>query len=154
MTTAALDRFDQRLLTILQRDNTLTFAELGERVGLSATAVRRRVRKLRETGVIVADVSLLDPARLGVTVIVSVRFEKESHATYEAFKAQMRSLPEVTQCYTVSGEVDFIVIAHFPALAAYDDWIGEHLLSNAAIARSDTNIVYARVKYETALPVG
>ena len=149
-----LDAFDNKLLALLQQDNRRTFAELGDAVGLSPTAVRRRVGRLRASGVIVADVSLVDPARLGVTVIISVRFEKESHTTYEAFKAQMRALPEVAQCYTVSGDVDFIVIAHLPDLAHYDVWIGEHLLSNDAIARSDTNIVYSRVKFQTALPVG
>lgn len=150
---AELDSFDQRILDLLQRNNQRTFAAVGEAVGLSATAVRRRVARLREEGVIIADVSLVDPAKLGITVIVSVRFEKESHATYEAFKKQMRDLQEVAQCYTVSGDVDFVVIAHLPDLPSYDEWIGAHLLSNPAIARSDTNIVYSRVKYQTAIPV-
>lgn len=149
----ALDAFDHRILDLLQRDNRRTFSAIGEAVGLSATAVRRRVARLRSEGVIVADVSLVDPARLGITVIISVRFEKESHATYEVFKKQMLDLPEVAQCYTVSGDVDFMVIAHLPDLPGYDDWIGRHLLSNPAIARSDTNIVYSRVKYETSIPI-
>ncbi len=148
-----LDVFDRRILELLQRNNQRTFDRLGESIGLSATAVRRRVRRLRKLGVIRADVSLLDPSALGITVIISVRFEKESHATYEDFKTQMLALPEVAQCYTVSGDVDFIVIAHLPDLSTYDDWIGRHLLSNPAIARSDTNIVYSRVKFETAIPV-
>lgn len=151
---ASLDSFDRRILALLQRDNQRTFTAIGEAVGLSPSAVRRRVDRLRRDKVIAGDVSLVNPETLGITVIISVRFEKESHATYEAFKKQMRSLPEVAQCYTVSGDVDFIVIAHLPDLPSYDDWIGRHLLSNAALARSDTNIVYSRVKFETAIPVG
>lgn len=148
-----MDTFDSKLLALLQLNNQMTLDELGKRLNLSPTAVRRRIKKLRETGVIVADVSLVDPARLGITVIVSIRFEKESHATYEAFKTRMRAATEVAQCYTVSGEVDFIIVAHFRDLQSYDAWVGENLLSDPAIARSDTNIVYSRVKFETAIPI-
>lgn len=148
-----MDHFDRKLLALLQDNNRLGYDELGARVSLSPTAVRRRAKALRESGVISKDVSLLDPAKLGVTVIVSVRMEKESHATYAAFRSRMEELPEVSQCYAVSGEVDFILVAHMPNLAAWDAWIDEHLLSDDAIARSTTNIVTSRIKYETAIPV-
>lgn len=148
---AALDRFDHNILTLMQQHNLTSHEELGLRVGLSASAVRRRLKLLRETGVIAADVSIINPEKVGISVIVSIRFEKESHATYEAFKSQMKALPEVAQCYTVSGETDFIVIGHFTDLPSYEVWIGQYLLSNPAIARSDTNIVYSRVKFSTAI---
>lgn len=148
-----MDAFDRNLLNLLQDNNRLTYDDLAQRLNLSPTAVRRRAKRLRDEGIIHADVSLVDPARAGITVIVSIRFEKESHKTYEDFKTQMRNTPEVAQCYTVSGEVDFIIVAHFPDLPTYDDWVGETLLSNPAIARSDTNIVYSRVKFQTAIPV-
>lgn len=137
----------------MQRDNRLTHNALGERVGLSPSAVRRRLARLRETGVITADVSLVAPRAAGETVIVGVRMEKESAASYAAFKARMRLCPEVTQCYSVSGEVDFILVVHIPDMERYDAWIAEHLLSDPDIARSTAHIVYSRVKYETALPV-
>ncbi|MCZ4297252.1 Lrp/AsnC family transcriptional regulator [Henriciella marina] len=148
-----MDGFDRRLLDLLQQDNRRTYDDLGEELGLSATAVRRRAARLREQGVIAADVSILNSDQMGISVIVSVRFEKESHATYEAFKTAMKAAPEVRQCYTVSGEVDFIVIAHFEDLPAYDDWVAETFLSNPAIARTTTNVVYRRVKFDTAIPV-
>lgn len=148
-----MDEFDRRLLRLLQRDNRRTYDDLGNELGLSATAVRRRAARLRKEGVIAADVSLINPDHLGISVIVSVRFEKESHATYEAFKKQMKAAPEVRQCYTVSGEVDFILMAHFEDLPAYDDWVAENFLSNPAIARTTTNVVYRSVKFDTAYPV-
>ncbi len=151
---AELDRFDHSILTLMQQHNLTSHEELGLRVGLSASAVRRRLKLLRESGVIAADVSIINPEKVGISVIVSIRFEKESHATYEAFKSQMKALPEVAQCYTVSGETDFIVIGHFADLPSYEVWIGEYLLSNPAIARSDTNIVYSRVKFSTAILTG
>jgi Lrp/AsnC family transcriptional regulator, leucine-responsive regulatory protein len=151
---ADLDRFDHSILTLMQQHNLTSHEELGLRVGLSASAVRRRLKFLRESRVIAADVSIVNPETVGISVIVSIRFEKESHATYEAFKSQMKALPEVAQCYTVSGETDFIVIGHFADLPSYEVWIGQYLLSNPAIARSDTNIVYSRVKFSTAILTG
>lgn len=148
-----LDNFDKRLLELVQRDNQQTLEMLSEKLCLSATAVRRRLKRLRDNGTIINDVALIDPARVGITVIVSIRFEKESHATYEAFKQRMRAAHEVTQCYTVSGDVDFIVVVHLPDLKSYDAWVGEHLLSDQAIARSTANIVYTRVKFDTAIPI-
>ena len=146
-----LDRFDHAILGLMQQSNLQSHDEIGLRVGLSASAVRRRLKLLRGAGVISADVSVVDPVKVGISVIVSIRFEKESHETYEAFKSQMKALPEIAQCYTVSGEVDFIIVGHFPDLPSYEIWIGKYLLSNPSIARSDTNIVYSRVKFSTAV---
>lgn len=148
-----MDAFDHHILAIVQRDSTLSHVAIGERVGLSASSVRRRLTHLRETGVIEKEVCLVNADKTGITVIVSIRFEKESHHTYEAFKRAMRTDTHIRQCYTVSGEVDFIVIGHFPDLPAYEEWIGETLLSNKDLQRSDTNIVYSTVKFETAVDV-
>ncbi len=148
-----IDDFDRRILAALQRDNQQSMAAIGESIGLSEPAVRRRVAKLRNNGMILADVAIVDAARLGITVIISVRFEKESQQTYDVFKAQMRATSAITQCYTVTGDEDFILIGHFADMAAYDDWVNAVILTNAAISRTTTNVVYRRVKFETAIPV-
>ncbi len=148
-----MDIFDRRLLALLQRNNLQTYEQLGNQLGLSPTAVRRRASRLRKDGVIRADVSLVDPSKVGITVIVQIRFEKESSVTYAAFKRRMLATPEISQCYTVSGEVDFIVIGHFPNLELYDQWVEADLLTDLAIARSTTNIVYRTVKFDTAIAV-
>ena len=146
-----LDRFDCRLLTLLQENNLRTYDDLAAELGLSATAVRRRARLLRQNGVITRDVAIVDPAKFALTVIVSIRFEKESHATYQTFKAKIKLATEISQCYTVSGDVDFIIVGHFADLKTYDEWVGTYLLSDPNIARSTTNVVYTRVKFETAV---
>ena len=148
-----MDAFDRHLLRLLQRDNRQSFDALGDQVGLSPTAVRRRVQRLRETGVIRADVALLDAARLGITVITSVRFEKESTASYDAFKRRMKAEPRIAQCYTVTGDVDVILIGHFPNLGDYEQWVADVLLTDPAVARSTANVVYRTVKFETAIDV-
>lgn len=148
-----MDDFDRRLLTLLQLNNLQTYEALGEQLGLSPTAVRRRAKRLRDEGVIRADVSLVEPSKIGISVIVQIRFEKESNATYAAFKRRMLAAPEIAQCYTVSGEADFIVIGHFSDLQTYDGWVEAELLADAAVARSTTNVVYRTVKFETAIVV-
>jgi DNA-binding Lrp family transcriptional regulator len=148
-----LDRFDRRLLELVQADARQSHARLGERIGLSASSVRRRLDRLRAEGVILRDVSIVDPGRLGITVIVSIRMAHENHHSYDTFKKRMLADARVQQCYTVSGEVDFVVVAMFPDLPSYEAWIGERILADADIQRSDTNIVYSTVKQETAVPV-
>lgn len=146
-----LDRLDRKILMELQRNNRQSMAELGTKVALSEPATRRRVAKLREAGAIVADVSLIDPARAGITVIIALRFAVESRDTYDAFKAEILRTPEISQGYTVTGDEDFVLIGHFPTIVDYDAWINERVLTNPAISRSTTRIVYRRVKFDTAI---
>jgi Lrp/AsnC family transcriptional regulator, leucine-responsive regulatory protein len=148
-----LDSLDRKLLAALQRDNSQSMVDLGEAVGLSEPATRRRVARLRKDGFILADVSLIDPARVGITVITAIRFGTESRSTYDAFKQEIVRTPEITQCYTVTGDEDFVLIGHFPDMVSYDDWINARILTNPAISRSTTQVVYRRVKFETAIPV-
>lgn len=148
-----LDSIDRKLLAALQRDNRQSMGQLGDQVGLSEPATRRRVNRLRSDGYIVSDVSLIDPARIGITVITALRFEKESRETYDAFKQEISRTSEIVQCYTVTGDEDFILIGHFADMASYDDWINDRVLTNPAISRSTTNVVYRRVKFETAIPL-
>lgn len=146
-----MDAFDHKLLARVQANNLQSHDALGAEIGLSPSAVRRRLQRLRADKVIVADVALVDPARLGITVIVSIRMANESKDTYAAFKARMLADDSISQCYTVAGPVDFMVIGHFRDLAQYERWIEANILCDAAIARSDTAIVYSRVKFQTAV---
>ncbi len=148
-----LDNFDRAILWELQQDNRQSNARIGDTVGLSEPAVRRRVRQLRAAGHILADVSLVNADRLGITVAVLIRFEKESQQTYDAFKAQIAKTAQIAQCYTVTGDEDFLLIGHFPDMIGYDDWVNEELLTNPAISRSTTHVVYRRTKFETAIPL-
>lgn len=147
-----MDNFDRKLLALVQHNNLHTNEALAATIGLSPSAVRRRLKQLRAAGVIIADVALVDPARLGVTVIVSVRMAEESQTSYAGFKARMLADPAISQCYTVAGPVDFMVIGHFPTLADYERWIDLNILAEPSIARSDTAIVYSRIKFQTVIP--
>lgn len=152
-TTDDLDSFDLRILDIVQRDASLTHHEIGEKVGLSASAVRRRLTALRSNGVICADVSLLDPNRSGVILIVMLSFGEESPEIYDAFDQQMRSLPEVKQSYHVAGVNDYTLVVHGPSLQWYEDWSKATLMNNPAIRRYETMVVWSCKKFETALDI-
>lgn len=146
-----IDDKDREILTLVQRNNRLSYDDLAEQVNLSASAVRRRLKRLRDAKIIVADVSIVEPGKHVVMIITSIRLLNETQSAYRAFKRKMERSGEVTECYTVSGDADFVVIAHFSSLPKYEEWIDRYILSDDMVQRSETNVVYSRVKYETAV---
>jgi Lrp/AsnC family transcriptional regulator, leucine-responsive regulatory protein len=148
-----LDRFDRDILRIVQENNQLSHAAIGEQVGLSGSAVRRRLAALRAAGIIERDVSVLASRSAGITLIVSVTFGHETPALYAAFDDQMRTLPEVTQCYHVAGAVDYVLVVSAPSLEWYEDWSKAQFMANEAVARYETTVVWSCKKFETARPV-
>jgi DNA-binding Lrp family transcriptional regulator len=103
--TAELDSFDRAILAALQENNLISADRLGERVGLSASAAQRRVKRLRSSGIVAADVAVLDPRAMGqgATFIVEVTLEREGAAQFESFKRRMLAAEEVQQCYYITG---------------------------------------------------
>jgi Lrp/AsnC family leucine-responsive transcriptional regulator len=148
---AALDSFDRAILTLVQADNRLTHEAIAARISLSPSAVRRRLQELRRNGVIEKDVAMLSRDRLGFTVIVGVRCAREDEDVYERFKESMRACPEVGQCYSVSGDHDFIVVAHMPDMPRYNAWLKRYIIGDPDLNRCDTHFAFETVKFETAL---
>jgi Lrp/AsnC family leucine-responsive transcriptional regulator len=148
-----MDCFDQKICEIIQRDNQLTHAAIGEKVGLSGAAVRRRLKALRASGVIERDVAILRTTGRGVRLIVTLSFGNESPEAYAALDQQLSDLPEVLQAYHVSGSVDYILIVHGPSVEWYEDWSKLNFMSNPDIQRYTTHIVWSCKKFETAIPV-
>lgn len=148
-----LDAFDRAILNLVQQENKRPHSEIGNLVGLSESAVRRRLAVLREEGVISRDVSLLSPSSFGVTLIVQISFLKDSVEAYEAFDHQMENLPNVRQSYHVSGSSDYILVVHGPSLQWYEDWAKSNIMSNANIGRHETAVAWSCKKFETAISV-
>ena len=146
-----LDDYDHALLRLVQEDNQRTHADLGAEVNLSASSVRRRLAKLRRHGVIQKDVSIVDPGQIGITALVFVTFQQESLESVRAFRQRMVDAPEVSQCYSVAGGVDYVLVAHAADLGAYEAWSEAALMDDPAIRRYDTHIVWSRVKFSTSL---
>lgn len=148
-----VDDADRRILRILQENNQLTLQQIADEAALSPSAVRRRVKRLRDSNVIEADVSLISPRFQGVEVIVTVTMQEESTSSYRAFRDRSLASDAVSQCYTVTGEADFILHVCMPNLESYEKWIEENILADAAVRRCVSNVVYSRVKFTTAIPL-
>ena len=150
-----LDEIDLRILEILQRDCSLSSAEIAERVGLSASPCWRRIQRMERAGVIRARVALLDPEAvgLGVVVFASVKLSAHGRQALPQFEAAIRDYPEVMECYTVSGGVDYMLRIVTRDIHAYEIFLREHLTQLPAVAEVHSRIAITQVKYTTAVPI-
>ncbi|TXR50561.1 Lrp/AsnC family transcriptional regulator [Phyllobacterium endophyticum] len=145
-----MDDLDRRILATLQVNNRLSFAELAEHVGSSAASCMRRVNKLRADSVIVADISLVDPKALGksLTIVVNVELERERLDLIDEFKRSMRAAKEVSQCYMVTGDADFVLIVAVEDVEAFDTFVKTKLYTNPNVRKFRSMITLDRVKVE------
>ncbi|HEX7686875.1 MAG TPA: Lrp/AsnC family transcriptional regulator [Burkholderiaceae bacterium] len=154
-----LDPIDRRILQALQADGRLTFDELAGRVGLSASAVLRRVRRLEEAEVISGYVALVQPEAvgLGLTAYLNVRLEKHSEAhkrnPMDLFKAAVQTWPEVVECVSLTGEMDYLLRVVVTDMAHYARFIGDTLLRHPSVQDCKSSFVLERIKGTTAMPV-
>jgi Lrp/AsnC family leucine-responsive transcriptional regulator len=152
-----MDSFDVKILNIVQRDNRLPTEKIADRVGLSPSAVQRRLKRLREDGIIEADVAVISPEAVGrtLTAIVGVIIDKERPLSLalSQFKNLMLSTPEVMQCYDVTGEADFIVVITARDMQEYETISRKLFMENPNVRRYKTSLVVRRVKSDTIIPL-
>ncbi|MCI0487930.1 MAG: Lrp/AsnC family transcriptional regulator [Blastocatellia bacterium] len=152
-----MDSFDLKILSIVQRDNRLPTEKIASRVGLSPSAVQRRLKRLREERVIEADVAIVSPETIGrrLTVIVEVTLEQERPLSFvlDEFKKLMLAAPEVMQCYHVTGNADFILIIMAKDMQEYEAFTRRFFIENPSIRRFQTSVVVSKVKSGTAIPL-
>jgi len=117
-----MDKADRTLLTHMQRDATLSVAELAEIAGISKSACWRRIQKLEEQGIVRNRVTLLDPAalNLSLTVFIAVKTNQHNKAWADKFRAVTQNIPGVLEVYRMGGEVDDLIKAVVPDMAGYD----------------------------------
>ena len=144
----SLDEYDKKLLRLLQQNNRMTADELGEIVSLSASAVQRRLKRLRDEKIIEADVSIVSPAAagIGITCIVDVVLQEGNSKALEKFKSAMRTLREVMQCYFVTGTYDLVLIVNTRDMAHYEEFSKKWLMDNLNVKHFYTHVVMDRVK--------
>ena len=152
---AFLDRFDIQILDLVQRNNRLTSDLLGERVGLSATAIQRRLKRLRDEGVIEADVAIVAPKAVGqhVNMIVMVSLERERADIIDRFKKSIRATPEVMNGFYVTGEADFLLVVTARNMEDYEAFTRRFFYDNPDIKNFKTMVVMDRVKAGFTLPL-
>ncbi|WP_019808563.1 Lrp/AsnC family transcriptional regulator [Saccharomonospora halophila] len=149
------DAVDRRLLRLLQEDAGRTLRELGELVGLSPSAVQRRIRGYRAAGVVAREVAVLDPAALGPTTlaVVLVTLDHESAEHHAAFRTRMRHEPRVQQCYDLAGQWDYVVVLVTDSLAECRALSDRLFLGDGNVRRYDTLPVLDPVKTGLTVPL-
>ena len=149
-----MDAFDRKILAILQRDASLSVAEIAERVGLSATPCWRRIRNLQEAGVIEREAAILNPDKLnvGVTVFVNIRTTQHNIDWFERFAGIVAKIDEVVEFYRMSGDVDYLLRIVVPDIAAYDA-VYQRLIAEIELSDVTSSFAMERIKHTTALPL-
>lgn len=156
MTSArALDAIDRKLLHQLQRDAAISHAELAERVGASPASCWRRVRALEADGVLGRQVRLADAARLGrgINVICHIRIRNHSAETTGAFEAFVAERDEIVECYSMSGDWDYLLRILVADVEDYNRFLMRTVLRHPSVATGSSHFALAQVKYTTAVPV-
>ncbi|MGH6876850.1 MAG: Lrp/AsnC family transcriptional regulator [Rhizomicrobium sp.] len=150
-----LDRADRKLLEAVQRNNQLSSKQLGELVGLSATACQRRMKRLRHERVIEADVAIVAPAAAGrpLLMVVSVTLERERSDIIDRLKQAIRDTPEIMCGYYVTGDADFVLVISARDMHDFDNFTRRFFYNNPDIKVFKTMVVIDRVKASFMLPL-
>ena len=150
-----LDGTDRKILSELQADGRLSNQELAERVALSPSPCLRRVRALERAGVIRRYAAVLDPAQIGLGLLayVSVKLEKRGKMPVDQFTRAVESWPEVIACYSMTGDMDYLMRVQVENLEHYSRFVMDQLLKQPGVIDIRTNFVLERVKETTVLPL-
>jgi DNA-binding Lrp family transcriptional regulator len=150
-----LDRFDRQLLNLVQEDAGQTAERLAEQIGLSPSAIQRRLKRLREEGVILRDIAVVEPKQVGgpTSFVVSLQVERERPELLVQLRQWLAAQPQVQQAFYVTGEADFVLIVTAPSTEAYDVLMSRMMLENPNLKRFTTNVALGMVKRGLTIPV-
>ena len=150
-----LDRFDRQLLNLVQEDAGQTADRLAEQVALSPSAIQRRLRRLREHGVIARDAAVVDPSKVGrpTFFIVSLQVERERPEMLAQLRKWLAAQDHIQQAFYVTGEADFVLIVTAPDTEAYDALMSRMVGENPNVRRFTTNVALSVVKRGLTIPI-
>jgi len=150
-----LSATDRRLLNELQRDSTQNQSDLAEAVGMSRTSCWRRIREFEEAGLIERQVALLDPkiAGFNIQVLLLVAMTEHTDENRQSFERHVSLLPEVTECFSVSGDRDYVLHVVVRDMDSYNEFLNAEILKHVAVRSASSTFVLRRVKYTTRLTV-
>jgi len=150
----ALDELDRNILALLQQDSSLPLDEIARRLGASKTPIWNRIRKLKASGVITAEVALLDPEKLGLEscFFVLIRTAQHDADWLARFLKAVRDRPEVMEAHRLAGDIDYILKVRVPNARAYDNFY-QALIREVSIFNVTSTLSMEEIKNTTALPV-
>ncbi len=153
--SANLDKLDRRILALLQRDARLPAETIGAEVGLSASAVQRRLARLRDDGIITGEVAVLDPRSVGrpLTMIVDLVVEGDRKELVAGLKHWIEREAAVQEAWYVTGDEDYVLVVTARDVDAYEQMMQRLLAENANVRRYRTRVVLGTLKRGLALPL-
>lgn len=151
----SLDVGDIKILRILQEDASLSIADIANRAGMSQTPCWRRIKRLKEAGVIKQVVALVNREALGLHFVsyAFVKLALPSRTNMEKFDRMMHLWPEVVTCERITGAVDYLIKVVAEDIKSYDDFLREKLLDTDLVSDVQSRIVVSTVKESAALPI-
>ncbi len=149
-----LDAADRRLLNALQQDSSRSLAELAEATGLTPQTCHRRLQRLRKNGVILREVAIVDPRRSEhrLTVLLQVLLERLTEAGRLAFERKLHAMPEVSDVFITSGDVDYVLLLRLKDTDDYYRFVQEVCVADESVKHFKSIMVLRRSKNETAIP--
>jgi len=155
MQAVKLDATDRRILGWLQQEPGINAAELGEKIGLSQSAVWRRIQSLRDEGVIKDQPVKLDREKVGLNTMVFAHVKLTSHgrSNLAEFSEAVSQYPEVLDCYVLLGNVDYLLRIVTQDIKAYERFFFEKLSQLPGIQEVNSSIVLSDIKHTTVLPI-
>ncbi len=149
-----MDDIDRKILSLLQKDATLSTADIAEAVGLSTTPCWRRIQILEQEGYITRRVALVDRNKVNVPLDVFVAMKTNEHnfEWLDEFARLVCEFPEVVELYRMSGEIDYLMRVVVPDMAAYDAFY-KRLIKKVRLTDVSSSFAMERIKYTTALPL-
>jgi Lrp/AsnC family transcriptional regulator len=150
----AMDAIDRKILAVLQKDASLSVAEIGNRVGLSSTPCWKRIQRLEADGVIQRRVAVVDQDKLGlgVTVFVSIETGDHSEDWLRKFAEVVAALPEVMEFYRMAGDVDYMLRVVVPDIPGYDAFY-KRLIATVPLKNVTSRFAMEKIKSTTELPI-
>jgi len=151
-----LDRIDKKILQLMQGNARITNLELADKVGLSPTPCLRRVKRLEESGVIDAHVTLLNPEKLGLklTAFIGISMDRHTPDRFESFECAISQMPEVLECSIVTGQdADFLLKVIVRDMQHYEEFLLGYLTKLEGVTGVHTSFVLRKLVNKTAMPV-
>lgn len=150
-----MDKFDRRILSILQADASITAADLGEQIGLSQSQVWRRIERLEQEGILLKRVALVDRKKAGLSVMLyaQVKLKANSHDSIPDFAKAIQKFPEVLDCHLILGPADFILRIVAKDMDAYEKFFSSRLTRLPMVQEVHSMVALSQIKSSTALPI-
>jgi Lrp/AsnC family transcriptional regulator len=150
-----LDKFDRQILRVIQKNATISMAELSQQVGLSHTPCWRRVKKLEAEKIILQKVTLLDNKKLnlGVSVFIYVSLKNHDGESLNDFENAVQSIEEVVECHTTSGDKDYLLKVMVESIEEYEFILKTKLTNLPLVDHLSSTFALKQVKNTTELPI-